>query len=106
VAEVIYPKGTPCQINEPNHIETDQDVGLALRFGRPHPESLERREFRVIEAEVHNLDCAEPFREKVTLTVVQEKELSRWLTKRVREANREEQRHRVRSFFGLKSPTS
>ena len=99
MAEIIYPIGTTCQINEPDHIETDEDVGLSLVVARPDLTGLRQRESKVIVAEMHDLDCAYPYRHKLEITREQAQELGRWLTRRAREMDRRSPIQRLHSIF-------
>jgi hypothetical protein len=101
MAEIIYPIGTPCQINQPDHIETDEDVGISFRPKRPSPESLHQRESMVIEVEMFNLDGPDVYRNTLSITMEQAKELGRWLTSRAREAERGQRAARA----GLMNPS-
>ena len=101
MATIIYPKGTPCQINEPDHIETNEDVGISFKPMTPDPNRLQQREQIVISVEMFNMKCAQPWRGHHTITTVQAKEIGRWLTKRAREAERAERWERVRSLIRL-----
>lgn len=101
MAEIIYPVGTACQINQPNHIETDEDVGISFKPKSPSPDSLQQRESMVIEVEMFNLDGPDVYRKTLSITMVQAGEIGRWLTKRAQEAKRADQWKRVRNLLHL-----
>jgi len=102
MATIIYPKGTPCQINEPDHIKTDEDIGISFKSMRPDPNGIQQRERIVIGVEMFNMKCAQPWRGSHAITTVQAKEIGRWLTKRAREADRAEMWDRVRQILRLR----
>jgi hypothetical protein len=102
MAEIIYPLGTPCQINEPGHIGTDEDVGLSFKGPvQPNPRGVGQAEPQVIIAGFYNFDCAEPYRLKLEITMIQARELGKWLTRRGREAKRQELARRALHWLKL-----
>ena len=99
MAEIIYPVGDTCQINEPHCISTDEDVGLTFEVAKPDPTGLRQRECMVIIAEMHNLDCAYPYRHKLEITREQAQEVGKWLTRRAKEMDKRSPIQRLRSIF-------
>jgi hypothetical protein len=101
MAEIIYPKDTGCDLISPDEIKTDKNRGVAFRPKAPDPGGMWRNEKLIIEVEVFNLNCPQPWTANWQITMAQAKEISQWLTMRAKEAERGRRFNRLRSLLRL-----
>jgi hypothetical protein len=99
MAKIIYPKGTPCMELSPEKIMTDDDRGISFEPSKPDPDGFQQLERMVIHVTMFDFNCGDPWRIEQNITIVQAKEIGKWLCKRARENQRAEAWQKVKSWL-------
>src|SRR4051812_38245591 len=81
MAEIIYPKGIPCMVVEPDKIMTDEERGITFEPVKLDPDSIEQLERIVIRVTMFDYNCPDIWRKQQDITTIQAKEIGKWLCK-------------------------